>query len=175
MKRSSACLENAKAGDPRAVEGVIHALRPRVEKMSAYYARCTGEDPDDLQQEAWHGLLTALPELDTEIGSPEQYLIQRAKWKMLDAVKRARLRRSLPLNETGYEETVVSPEASIDGEVSAGAFAARLATTQRDILTCLLAGLTWRETGARLGFSSANVAYHVRQIRRQYVEWNGEG
>ena len=46
---------------------------------------------------------------------------------------------------------------------------------QRAILDCLLAGLTWREAGSVLGCTSANIAYHVRQIRRQYEEWAGDG
>jgi hypothetical protein len=31
---------------------------------------------------------------------------------------------------------------------------------------------TWREAGAALGCTSANVAYHMRHIRRRYDEWN---
>ena len=74
------CLERARAGDLSAIETVVTTLRPRIVRMSAYYARCCGEDPDDLLQEAWIGLLKALPELDLHIGTPEQYLIARARW-----------------------------------------------------------------------------------------------
>ena len=87
------CYERARAGDPAATEAVVESLRPRLERMASYYARCSGEDPDDLLQEAWVGLLEALPLLDLGIGSPDQYLIQRARWRLLDAVKRARVRR----------------------------------------------------------------------------------
>jgi len=38
----------------------------------------------------------------------------------------------------------------------------------------LLRGLTWRETGHALGCTSANIAYHVRQIRRHYEVWSNE-
>jgi DNA-directed RNA polymerase specialized sigma24 family protein len=34
-----------------------------------------------------------------------------------------------------------------------------------------MAGRTWREAGDALGCSSANVAYHMRRIRRRYAEW----
>ena len=81
------CYERARAGDPAATEAVVEALRPRLVRMAAYYARRSGEDPDDLLQEAWVGLLEALPALDLGIGSPDQYLIQRARWRLLDAVK----------------------------------------------------------------------------------------
>ncbi len=50
-------------------------------------------------------------------------------------------------------------------------FLSRLNTTQRRVLACLAAGLTWREAGRVLGCTSANVAYHVRRIRQQYEEW----
>lgn len=82
-------LLRAREGDPRAVDRVTQALRPRLTRMAAYYARRTGEDPDDLLQEACYGLLEALRELDLSIGSPEQYLLKRARWRMLDSVRRA--------------------------------------------------------------------------------------
>ena len=36
-------------------------------------------------------------------------------------------------------------------------------------------GWHWREAGRELGCTSANVAYHMRQIRRQYEAWSGAG
>jgi RNA polymerase sigma-70 factor (ECF subfamily) len=138
--------------------------------MAAYYSRRTGEDPDDLLQEACCGLLDALRELDISIGSPEQYLLKRARWRMLDAVKRARIRRCLPLDE----ETDHRSDCPIEGVLAkahVSAFADQLNTSQRDILAALLSGLTWREVGDALGCTSANVAYHVRQIRQRYVRW----
>jgi RNA polymerase sigma-70 factor (ECF subfamily) len=165
------CFERARRGDAAAMEVVVEALRPRLAKMAAYYARCSGEDADDLLQEAWVGLLEALPGLDLRIGSPDQYLIQRARWRLLDAIKRARVRRCAPL-----EESATDPDAApaLECAVAAAAlaeFARHLKTTQRAVLDCLLAGLTWREAGDALGCTSANIAYHVRQIRRRYEEW----
>jgi len=163
----------ARRGEPAAVAQVVESLRPRLTRMAGYYARCAQEDADDLLQEAWVGLLAALPELDLGIGSPEQYLIQRARWRLLDAVKRGRVRRCLPLEEA-MQERLADPDA---GAPQSGAFvsdfARHLKATQADVLDCLLHGLTWREAGARLGCSSANVAYHVRQIQRQYERWDG--
>ncbi len=103
--KGNALFVRARAGDASATDAVVHALRPRLSRLAAHYARATGEDPDDLLQEAWLGLLDALPELDISIGTPEQYLIQRARWRLLDAVKRARLRRCLPLDEALLEST----------------------------------------------------------------------
>jgi RNA polymerase sigma factor (sigma-70 family) len=166
------CFESARGGEPSAVEAVVASLRPRLARMAVYYARRSGEDPEDLLQEAWVGLLEALPLLDLRIGSPEQYLIQRARWRLLDAVKRARVRRCLPLDDA-VAEGLVDP----DGESPAATlglweFLGHLKSTQRAVLACLLAGLTWREAGAVLGCTSANIAYHVRQIRSQYEAWS---
>ena len=53
-------------------------------------------------------------------------------------------------------------------------FAGRLKENQRAVLACLMDGLTWREAGRALGCTSANIAYHVRHIRRRYEEWSAE-
>jgi RNA polymerase sigma-70 factor (ECF subfamily) len=167
------CYDRARRGDPAATETVVQALRPRLERMAVYYARCSGEDPDDLLQEAWVGLLEALPALDLTIGSPDQYLIQRARWRLLDAVKRARVRRCASLEEEAAERVVDPIAESAEGAACVGEFTSRLKGRQQAIVACLLDGLTWREAGSALGCTSANIAYHVRQIRRQYEEWNG--
>ena len=139
--------------------------------MAAYYARRCGEDEDDLLQEAWVGLLEALPALDLDIGDPEEHLVKRARWRLLDAVKRARVRRCDPLDEEGADcPTVRVAEAAIATALVADFFS-RLNPMQRAVVACLLAGLTWREAGRALGCTSANVAYHVRLIRRRYEEW----
>jgi len=165
------CYQRARDGDPMAVRLLVNDLRPRIRKMAAYYARRCGEDADDLAQEAWLGLLEALPELDMSIGQPDQYLIARARWKMLDLVKRERVRRCLPLDDVCLETPCphVSDEATALAHTSE--FVGHLKPTQRRVLECLVSGLTWREAGERLGCASANIAYHVRKIRRRYEEW----
>ena len=40
----TACFERARHGDPAAVEAVLAPLRPRMERMAAFYARCSGEE-----------------------------------------------------------------------------------------------------------------------------------
>ena len=162
----------ARLGEPAAVAAVVEHLRPRLTRMAGYYARCAEESADDLLQEAWVGLLDALRELDVRIGSPEAYLIQRARWRLLDAVRRGRVRRCLPLDET--LEAVLPAVEWDDSGANVGEFARQLKDSQRAVLDCLLSGLTWREAGTQLGCSSANIAYHVRQIQRRYGEWEGE-
>jgi RNA polymerase sigma-70 factor (ECF subfamily) len=143
--------------------------------MACHYARCTGEDPDDLLQEAWVGLLEALPALDIRIGSPEQYLVQHARWRLLDAVKRARVRRCVSLDEALDGDNIAGLNTEhVAAEANVSEFLRELKSTQKAIVSCLLAGLTWREAGDVLGCTSANVAYHVRQIRQRYEEWSDD-
>ncbi len=164
------CFERALEGDAASVDEVVEALRPRITRMSAYYAHRTGEDADDLQQEAWLAVLESLPALDVRIGSPDQFLIQRARWRVLDTIKRFRLRRCLPL-WSGMENVPFGPGPDI-GRASVRDFTLCLKKNQRAVLGCLLSGLTWREAGVRLGCTSPNIAYHVREIRRRYDEWD---
>ena len=161
----------AKRGDPSATAALIEALRPRISRMAAHYARVCREDQDDLLQEAWAGLLEALPGVDPHIGSPEQYLIRYARWRLLDAIRRARSRRFDTLDEEIPDAGAYSALENAAAAVFSADFVHRLKATQRAVLTCLLAGLTWREAGATLGCSSANIAYHVKQIRQQYADW----
>jgi RNA polymerase sigma-70 factor (ECF subfamily) len=164
-------LERARRGDRDATHALVESLRQRITRMAHYYARRSGEDADDLLQEAWLALLDALREVDVSIGTPEQYLIQRARWRVLDQIKRARIRRSAPLDEAvGFRGADGAPD-----NVAAGAslweFHQMLSPTQQSIVACLMAGYTWCETGEALGFTPANVAYHVRQIKRRYQDW----
>jgi RNA polymerase sigma factor (sigma-70 family) len=168
-------FQRARAGDRSATAAVADALRCRLTRMAVYYGRRCKEDPDDLLQEAWVGLFEALREVDPAIGSPEHYLVQRARWRMLDAVRRAALRRCLPLDAVA--DAALPTAAWTDGtstETSVAEFTARLNPTQQAVLRCLLVGQTWREAGGTLGCTSANIAYHVRQIKRCYEEWSGE-
>jgi RNA polymerase sigma-70 factor (ECF subfamily) len=167
-------IHRAINGDPDATSDLVAALRPRLARMAAYYARCTGEDADDLLQEAWVGLLEALPNVDPRIGSAEQHLIQRARWRLLDAVKRARVRRCLPLEEDAAERLPGPDVQTALALACVWEFTAQLKPVQRAVLSCLLSGLTWREAARTLGCSAANIAYHVRQIQRRYESWNND-
>ena len=164
----------ASAGDPTAVAIVTDNLRPRLTKMAAFYARNTGEDTDDLLQEAYVGLLDALAKVDLSIGDSEQYLLKHARWRMLDAAKRWRRRRCEPLDDDRVDLQPVTEWDSEISELWVNDFADQLKPTQQAILKYLLIGMTWREAGDGLGCSSANVAYHVRQIQRSYERWVGE-
>ena len=164
----------ASAGDPTAVATVTDRLRPRLTKMAAFYARSLGEETDDLLQEAYIGLLDALARVDLSIGDPEQFLLKHARWRMLDAAKRWTRRRCEALDDDRVD---LHPTTDWDSEISemwVQDFAEQLKPTQRAILCYLLVGMTWREAGDGLGCSSANIAYHVRQMQQIYLKWSDE-
>lgn len=139
--------------------------------MAAYYAHRCGEDADDLSQEAWLGLLEALPELDLGVGQPEQYLIARARWRILDTIKRERIRRCMPLDDELLDPADIHAPDRFADAACASEFVRQLGPAQRRVLDCLLCGMTFRQAGELLGCASANIAYHVRKIRRSYEEW----
>ena len=177
-------IRRARGGNAAAIRALVDTMRPRITKLAAYYGRQTGEDADDLLQEAWIGLFGALDTVDLHIGQPEQFLIQRAKWRMLDAVKRLRRSQRTLMSDDGaahetsltyLEETVPSSEwEDAESEILIRSFTETLKPLQSTILSHLLYGLTWRETGTQLGCTSANVAYHVRQIQQSYSRWGEE-
>lgn len=169
------CVLRARDGDPQAREELITALMPRMVRLARHYARCCREDADDLLQEAWAGMLEALPAVDVRIGNPEQYLLQYARWRLLDAIKRARARDLPALDEmTGDDPACLQAFDAVLPALAVAEFITRLTATQRAVLACLLAGMTWREAGRLLGCTSANIAYHVRQLRAHYARWSEE-
>jgi len=157
----------AKNGCSDARRRLVAELQPRLESMARYYGRCCCEEPEDLLGEAWTAVFEALQITNIEIGKPEQYLLKRARWRMLDYIKWARRRRC----DENDEDTPGCPVGDFSSEVVTTTVIAQisddLTSVQRSILDGLMEGQTWREVAADLGCSSANVAYHVRQIRQR--------
>jgi RNA polymerase sigma-70 factor (ECF subfamily) len=164
-------VERARRVGGRDLNELTEGLRPRVERMAGYYARRCGEDRDDLLQEAWVGLLDSLPMVDLTIGCPHQFLIQRARWRMLDAIKRARVRRTCSIDEQCLPDGGDEPAEIAVAGARVAEFLQSLSPVQRSVVEALWDGLTWREAGALLGCSSANIAYHVRLVRRKWEEF----
>ena len=145
---------------------IVNALQTRVEKMAAYFGRICGVDSDDLRQEAWVAVLEMLPNLDHSVGSPEQHLLKRARWRILDSIRRQRRRQHLTLSDVSVQSmSYLDARCQVDMEQ----LNSRLTLMQRRILRALMEGYTWREAGALLGCTSANIAYHVRRIREVYL------
>lgn len=164
-------ISRAQAGDDAARRELVAALGPRLESLARHYARCCHEDYDDLLGEAWFALFDALPITDVTIGQPEQYLLKRARWRVLDYIKWARRRRCPdPPPQEDPRGCVVDVAPRVVTQELVSQVSEGLSETQQAVFAGLLRGDTWREVAARLGCSSANVAYHVRQIRRRCLE-----
>jgi RNA polymerase sigma factor (sigma-70 family) len=162
-----ALIQEARQGLPLARRELARHFHPRLARMVHHYARRTGEDADDLLQEAWIIFFEALAQVDTAIGQPEHYLLRRTRWGVVDALRRARLRRAEPLED--------APEPSDQAcEVPLADFLERLTEAQRRVASGLLAGLTFRELGSQLDCTSANIAYHVQKLREEHGRWSSE-
>ncbi len=148
---------------------MLETIKSRIEKMAAYFGRQCGVDPDDLRQEAWVAVLETLPHLDLTVGTPEQHLLKRARWRILDSIRWQRRRQHLALRGLELNSaTYLDPRSDID----LAALQSELTPIQKRILRGLLEGYTWREVGDIVGCTSANVAYHVRRIRAIYNKLN---
>lgn len=166
-------LERYEVGNcPAATQDeLLDTIQSRIEKMASYFGRRCGVDEDDLRQEAWVAVLEIMPRLDVTVGTPEQHLLKRARWRILDTIRRQRRRQhialdDIPPNAAAYLDTHRTVDMSV--------LLSRLTTIQQRILRALLEGYTWREVGTIVGCTSANVAYHVRRIREVYAELDGD-
>jgi RNA polymerase sigma-70 factor (ECF subfamily) len=164
-------IERAQDGETQAQARLVENLQARIEKMAAYFGRRCGVDSDDLRQEAWVAVLEMLPRLDLSVGTPEQHLLKRAKWRILDTIRWQKRRDHLPLSEMLPHQAVHTDTFE---NVDLGVFMEELTMTQRRILRALMEGYTWREAGALVGCTSANIAYHVRRIREVYNRLHGD-
>ena len=160
-------ISRAQQGDETARGELVSRLWPRLVSMARYYARCWREDHEDLLGEGWCAVFNALGETDIDIGQPEQFLLERARCRMLDYVKWAGRRRSSGQDTDHDAPAQADVAAHVVERVLIAELTEALSDTQRAILTGLLNGETWREVAATIGSSSANVAYHVRQIRKR--------
>jgi RNA polymerase sigma-70 factor (ECF subfamily) len=164
-------LERVEDTEAQLKARLLDDIQNRIEKMAVYFGRRCGVDEDDLRQEAWVAVLEMMPRLDMSVGQPEQHLLKRARWRMLDNIRRQRRRQHIALADV--HPTVASyldPRSTVD----MGALQARLTVIQQRILRGLMEGYTWREVGDLVGCTSANVAYHVRRIREVYLQLNGD-
>lgn len=150
------------------VEQYITQLSSRLGRLAGHYARRTRLDRDDLLQEAWRGVLDGWNRLDITIGSPPQFLIRCAKWRMLSYCRKA----YRTVNPTLVcEPCQLDPALElVDVRLDTATLRGRLSQQQQELIDHLLEGMTFREIGLAMGCTSANVAYHMRQIRSAFSE-----
>jgi RNA polymerase sigma factor (sigma-70 family) len=145
---------------------LVEALRPRLCSLARHYARKGNLEYEDLLQEAWCAVFTALPETRLHIGSPEQFLLKRARWAVLDYLKWSLRRQMLPLEDDYLEAGVPAQTPLVELGVTLERVAADLTPIQQRVMQLLLAGDTCTSAAAQLGCTTANVSYHLGQVRR---------
>jgi RNA polymerase sigma factor (sigma-70 family) len=167
-------IERARGGDLSAREEVSELLRERVLRTAGHYARLTGMDRDDLQQEMWVGMLLGLQQVDVTIGDPLCYLFLRGKWRLLEAIRRSDRERAESLEAASPVPDRARFEDEICSRWMAVRLSSRLRETQRTILKGLMQGYLQDEMAETLGCTAANVSYHVRKIREGYAAMASE-
>jgi RNA polymerase sigma factor (sigma-70 family) len=158
----------ARAGDLQAVTRILEMLEPKVERIGAHYARRTGLEREELVQEGLIAVLEGLAAMELPTDDPVAYLARLARWRMLDWVRWSRRRAGEPLAQ---EPAVLDPIlAHADERIDVAEFVTRLTPRQGQITCGLMDGWNWREVARQMGCSSANLGYHVRQIRVRYQQ-----
>jgi DNA-directed RNA polymerase specialized sigma24 family protein len=89
---------------------------------------------------------------------------------VLDYVKWQRRRQCDSLDDLGTIPSTDAPAREAVNSAALSELLAKLSSKQRHLLVLLLDGHTWREAAKELGCVSSNVAYHMRAIRKAYVE-----
>jgi len=135
--------------------------------MARYYARRSNVDSDDLLQEAWCAVFEALPETRLHIGSPQEYLLRRARWAILDYLKWSLRRQMAPLDDYQGEDVRAATEAETVLRLAVDKLADQMTPMQQNVLDLLIAGESCTSAADRLGCTTANVSYHLGQVRRQ--------
>ncbi len=157
-------VQRAGNGDMQARDELIRQLMPRIERIARRYAWIDGVDQDDLKQEACIGVIEGLDRVDTRIGTPSEFLMKLARWRLLDCLKKILRQKREMLQEVEPESTELESGPDFEFDLLAG----KLTGQQRVILQYLVQGYTWREIGAELGFTAANVSHHLKKIRKVY-------
>lgn len=165
-----ALIQEAQAGSTQARTRLAILLRPRVTSMARYYARKSNLEYDDLIQEAWCAVYEALPETRLHIGSPEQYLLRRARWAMLDYLKWSLRRQMDPLEDWTPEGSTPGADQDTITCVTVEKLARALTPIQQAILDLLLQGENCTGAAQALGCTTANVSYHLGQVRRRVAK-----
>lgn len=167
-------VEKAQMGCTVARTRLATVLRPRLMTMARYYSRKTWLDYEDLLQEAWVAVYEALPETKLNIGEPEEYLMRRARWAVLDYLKWSLRRQMEPLEDWTPERQVAGAEGEVVARAAVERVAEGLSEMQRKVLGLMLAGDSCTDAAQTLGCTTANVSYHLGQVRRQMEGVLGE-
>ena len=156
------------------IEQVLSEFRPVVGRTAAMYAP-PGSDRDDLLQEIYLALLSALPRYRGE-SSLRTYVLRVAHNCGVRRVGRRRSATS-PLDEGDHASPAPGPdrEAQARQEVEQLSTAVReLPLGARQVLVLTLEGLSQREIGQVLGIEENVVSVRLHRARSVLRERSGE-
>jgi RNA polymerase sigma-70 factor (ECF subfamily) len=156
------------------IEQVLTEFRPVLGRTAAMYAP-PGSDRDDLLQEIYLALLSALPRYRGE-SSLRTYVLRVAHNCGVRRVGRRRSAAS-PLDEGEHASPAPGPdrEAQARQEVEQLSSAVReLALGARQVLVLTLEGLSQREIGQVLGIEDNVVSVRLHRARSVLRERSGE-
>lgn len=159
--RLKALMLSALAGDAAAYRALLTALSPH---LRAYYARRLGRsaDAEDLVQETLIAIHARRATYDT--AQPfTAWLHAIARYKLIDHYRRAKVRRTLPLEEADAvfaEEEAEASDAARDVEKL---LAALPESRRRLVRHVKIEGLSTAETAARTGMSESAVKVGVHR------------
>lgn len=155
------------AGDKAAYRALLTALS---DALRRYYMRRTDRtDAEDLIQEALIAIHTRRATYDaTQPFTPWLYAI--ARYKLLDHLRRARVRAAIPLDEAGELFAEDESEAAIARRDLEVLLAALPETTQTLIRQVKLEGLTMQEAASRAGRSEIAVRVGIHRGLKTLAE-----
>ena len=160
-------IQKSRTGPGSARTALIERLQPRVRSLARYYAFRSANEAEDLEQEIWIGVLTALQEVDVTIGDPVAYLMKHGRWRALEAVKRLHRHREETLEPTDIRDLRSGPESAVMSSSLLEGLRSRLSDAQQQVLDGRLAGMSGNEMARSFGCTPANVSYHLRRIRQE--------
>jgi RNA polymerase sigma-70 factor (ECF subfamily) len=160
-------IQLSQAGHRDARRLLVSQLNPRVRSLARYYAFRSANEAEDLEQEIWIGVLSALQEVDLTIGDPVAYLMKHGRWRALEAVKRRHRHREEALESTETVDPQSGPESLAIGSALLDHLRLRLSPAQQAVLEGRIAGLSGEEMAENIGCTPANVSYHLKRIREE--------
>ena len=161
----------ALAGDAASYRALLSALTPH---LRAYFVRRLGNaDAEDLVQETLIAIHAKRATYDTSLPFTA-WLHAIARYKLIDHFRRARLRRTLPIEEADAvfaEESTESASARRDVE----RLLATLPKARRDLVRQVkIEGLSTAEAAARTGMSESAVKVGVHRALKALSAMIGE-
>jgi len=169
--RLKALMLKALAGDAASYRALLSALTPH---LRAYFVRRLGNaDAEDLVQETLIAIHAKRATYDTSLPFTA-WLHAIARYKLIDHFRRARLRRTLPIEEADAvfaEESTESASARRDVE----RLLATLPKARRDLVRQVkIEGLSTAEAAARTGMSESAVKVGVHRALKALSAMIGE-